>query len=347
MGFAMPSSPPGPGNLSTAGLFTPSSGGETPSSPEHSREKSSETCPWSCWESRQNCCCGQSAWALLMPWKKNLFIPTSARMCFLSPLSGACSSKGWGPCSCPCSNQRNGNISFPNWAQIQWDQLPWGCFCWNHWCLPWKSVRINFIAESFWPEQELNFFVTTNGVKEEHLWNASMESWESLVGPRTVTLQCLQAWPPHPEVPGLCQRWGSFSGRLGHLGLSARRGKKADFQSRCHQDRVCHEPSLFGWWGKSLTKALFFFFSSSHRGNCVFSVEPLNLCWSFFFRKCRYWISCCLWGCSAENGLAQSLSSHIPAGQEQFTGSDSVGTLGHGKGGWMHIGWDPLHSFKS
>lgn len=43
--------------------------------------------------------------------------------------------------------------------------------------------------------------------------------------------------PPDP----LGQLWSSMSGRLGHLGLLARRGKKADFQSCWHQDRVSHE----------------------------------------------------------------------------------------------------------
>lgn len=32
-------------------------------------------------------------------------------------------------------------------------------FCWNHWWLLWKSVRMNSIAGSFWPEQEFNHFL--------------------------------------------------------------------------------------------------------------------------------------------------------------------------------------------
>lgn len=51
-----------------------------------------------------------------------------------------------------------------------------------------------------------------------------MESWQFLLGPRTLIL-CSVSFRCGPHTLR-SQVWGSFSGRLGHLGLSARWGKQ-------------------------------------------------------------------------------------------------------------------------
>lgn len=208
MDFAMHSSPPDPSSLNNAGLFLPSSEGETSSSPEHSRENHVRLVPGGA---------GSTGWVAVVVSQPELYC-CLGRTISLSPLLPRCAFistvrwlqlKGLGT----WVTREMGT----SWALIEHESSGISCpgahvllFCWNHWWLLWKSVRINSIARSFWPEQEFNNFLTTAGVKEKHLWNGSVESWEFLVGPQ---LTCsMSSRYGHHTLEGAWSIWGRQQG---------------------------------------------------------------------------------------------------------------------------------------